>query len=88
MEIEEPTQSFALLRAGPVRIALKGADDATPPRGTVSLVFEVADLDAERHRLAALGEAVGTPIENAREGYREVRLTDPDGTPIRLFAWT
>ena len=34
------------------------------------------------------GVEVGLPIENAREGYREIRLHDPDGTAVTLFSWT
>ena len=42
-------------------------------------------IAAERERLAGLGVAVG-PITESAEGYREVRLADPDGTPIHLFS--
>jgi hypothetical protein len=52
------------------------------------LVFQVEDPDAERVRLQALGVAVGEASDNAEEHYREVRLSDPGGTPITLFAWS
>ena len=43
-------------------------------------------MAAERDRLVGLGVAVSAVAESA-EGYREVRLADPDGTPIHLFSW-
>jgi catechol 2,3-dioxygenase-like lactoylglutathione lyase family enzyme len=82
---EDRDGRFLLLEAGSGRIALKegpGAGD----RGAVRLVFQVADVEASRERLIGLGVEVGPVVESA-EGYREVRLADPEGTPIRLFAW-
>lgn len=75
---------FALLGAGPGQVALKGSDDDRP-RGALRLVFRVEDVEAERARLVALGVAVGDMIVDEAEGYREIRLEDPDGTPIGLF---
>ena len=43
-------------------------------------------MAAERERLVGLGVAVSA-VSGSEEGYREVRLADPDGTPIRLFSW-
>ena len=51
------------------------------------LVFQVADLDRERRRLIDNGVAVGEPIENHAEGYREIRFQDPEGYSLRFFAW-
>ena len=83
--LEDRDRRFLLLEAGPTRIALKeGAEVAD--RGAVRLVFRVGDLDAARDRLVGLGVEVG-PITESDEGYREARLTDPEGTPIHLFAW-
>jgi catechol 2,3-dioxygenase-like lactoylglutathione lyase family enzyme len=84
--IDEPNQ-FALLDATSVHLALK-AGDAPADRRAVRLVFHVPDLDAERSRLLALGVPVSDPIENPAEGYREIRLADPDGTPVSLFTFT
>lgn len=81
---------FALLSAGSGRLGLQGIKAALPTAGSgrVRLVFQVRDLDQERARLIAQGVAVGAPIENAEEGYRELRLQDPEGYSLRLFAWT
>lgn len=73
---------FALLDAGPGHVAIKEGGGA---RGAVRLVFRVKDVENERARLRALGVAVGEVVVNPSEGYREVRLDDPEGTPIRLF---
>ncbi|HZW31976.1 MAG TPA: VOC family protein [Isosphaeraceae bacterium] len=80
---------FALLAAGRGRLGLQGVKAAlSAASGRVRLVFQVRDLDHERARLIAGGVAVGAPIENAAEGYRELRLQDPEGYSLRLFAWT
>ncbi len=77
---------FALLEAGPCRIAIKaGAVEGV--RSGVRLVFRVDDLEGEVARLRALGVELSGPLDVAVERYREVRLTDPEGTPITLFAW-
>lgn len=82
-------QEFALLAAGGGRVGLQGVKEAhlTPPRNRVRLVFQVADLDSERLRLIESGVAVGEPIENREEGYREIRFQDPEGYSLRFFAW-
>ena len=87
--MDDPAHHFAMFSAGPGRIALKGGSTPASGREAVRLTFLVPDLDAERARLLAAGVALlGEPIDNPVEGYREVRLVDPDGTPISLFAWT
>ena len=83
--LEDVERRFLLLEAGSGRVALK-EDPGVADRGAVRLVFQVGDVDASRDRLVGLGVEVSTPTESA-EGYREVRLVDPAGTPIHLFAW-
>jgi catechol 2,3-dioxygenase-like lactoylglutathione lyase family enzyme len=78
---------FALLAAGNGRLALQG-DPREPASNSARLVFLVPDVDAEYGRLIGLGVEVTSPAENAREGYREIRLHDPEGTPLTLFSWT
>jgi len=85
LTLRDEASGFALLAAGQGRLALKRAEDA-PGRG-VRLVFLVADVDAEHARLVALGVTVTPPVDHPREPYREIRLTDPDGTPVTLFGW-
>jgi predicted enzyme related to lactoylglutathione lyase len=80
---------FALLSAGSGRLGVQGTKEArmSAGPGKVRLVFQVLDLEGERQRLIDQGVAVGGLIENAEEGYREVRLQDPEGHSLRLFAW-
>jgi hypothetical protein len=78
---------FALLAAGNGRLALQG-DPEREPACSVRLVFLVPDVDAEYRRLNDLGIEVSPPVENTREGYRETRLHDPEGTALTLFSWT
>ncbi len=87
--LDDGPGQFALLevRAGGGRVALKGgADEDRGGRGTVRLVFEVDDVDEWLVSLGALGVVVEGPTTSA-EGYREIRVGDPDGTPIGLFSW-
>jgi predicted enzyme related to lactoylglutathione lyase len=81
---------FALLSAGRGRLGVQGVKAARLVEGLskLRLVFQVHDLDLERQRLIDHGVPVGAPIENREEGYREVRLQDPEGNSVRLFAWT
>lgn len=85
VELRDAEHGFALLRAGDGRIGLKQA--GAPAREPCRLIFQVDDVEAARVRLRERGVAVGPPSENQTEGYREIRLNDPDGTPITLFQW-
>jgi predicted enzyme related to lactoylglutathione lyase len=82
----DEANSFALLAAGEARVSLRSAS-APGDRAAVRLVFEVADLEAERDRLVKHGVAVGAIQENAAEKFRFLKFKDPEGTPIRLFSW-
>jgi predicted enzyme related to lactoylglutathione lyase len=84
--VGDDAHEYALLGAGANRLALKGGGPPDLPRDAVRLVFEVADLDAERDRLVRRDLAVSLP-EESPEGYRASRLCDPEGTPITLFCW-
>ena len=83
--LEDRGRRFSLLEAGSARVALKEGP-ALEGRGAVRLIFKVGDVDEARARLVALGVEV-TPTTESAEGYREARLLDPEGTPIRLFSW-
>jgi predicted enzyme related to lactoylglutathione lyase len=85
----DKANEFALLAAGNGRLGLQGIKEprSASARGMVRLVFQVADLDHQRELLLQRGVAVGEPIENSDEGYREVRLQDPEGNSLRLFSW-
>jgi len=78
---------YALLAAGPARLAILGREATDPASRRWSLGFEVTDLTAVRGRLAARGVAAPDPTANP-EGFRELVVTDPDGNRIRLFAWS
>jgi predicted enzyme related to lactoylglutathione lyase len=83
--LEDAERRFLLLAAGACRVALK-AESTSGDRGAVRLIFQVGDVDEARNRLIACGTPVSEPTQSD-EGYREVRLADPEGTPIHLFSW-
>lgn len=77
---------YALLEAGDTRLAILGR--ATPGEATSrwSLGFEVPDVATARERLVGMSMEVGELTDNP-EGFRELRVIDPDGNRLRLFAW-
>lgn len=85
--LNDVERQFALLAAGSGRLAIQG-DPAPATSDRTRLVFVVPDVEAERTRLSDLGVELSPVREDAREGYREVRLHDPAGTPLTLFSWT
>jgi len=80
---------FAFLAAGQGRLGLQGIKRSSESvaRSNVRLVFQVDDLDLQRRRLIEQGVAVSAAINNSDEGYREIRLHDPVGNSLTLFAW-
>ncbi len=80
---------FALLAAGEGRLGFKGikSNCTVHERTKVRFVFQVADVDTERQRLLDLGVIVSVPFDNREEGFREVRLHDPEGNSLTMFAW-
>ena len=81
---------FAFLAAGGGRLGLKGikaargADerDQDPPRVPGARPgFPAPEADRK------MGSWSASVIDNHDEGYREVRLHDPDGNSLTLFAW-
>lgn len=77
---------YALLAAGSGKLAILARESPGATSGRMSLGFEVADVDAAHHRLAAAGADVTAPRPHP-EGFREVVVHDPDGNRLRLFSW-
>ena len=69
--LEDVGHQFALLEAGVNRLALKGGKRREETASDVRLVFRVRDVDAERHRLIALGIDVEPARDHQAEAYRE-----------------
>lgn len=86
--LEDVPGQFALLEAGGGRVALKQAKSAEEVSGrkAIRLVFQVDDLEVITADLIANRVAIEGP-STIDEGYREIRINDPDGTPIGLFSW-
>jgi catechol 2,3-dioxygenase-like lactoylglutathione lyase family enzyme len=75
---------FALFAAGAARLALKAGE---PAPGGALLAFEVDQLEGWQERLRARGVELDGPIKASAEGYRRLRLRDPDGHAVTLFEW-
>jgi catechol 2,3-dioxygenase-like lactoylglutathione lyase family enzyme len=71
--------SLALATDHPDRITDSPGSGWTP-------IFAVEDLDAFVAHLRASGVALDAEEEGAEEGYRLVRVRDPEGNPIGLSA--
>jgi len=75
---------WAEFDAGPVRLALHGADDRPSASGTA--VFRVEDLDRVRRDLE--GRGVGFDPHVGEVGFaRFATLRDPDGNPVQLIEY-
>jgi predicted enzyme related to lactoylglutathione lyase len=85
----DPQHEFAFLAAGQGRLGLQGIkrSSESSARSNVRLVFQVEDLDFQHRRLIEQGVEVSAAIDNREEGYREIRLHDPVGNSLTLFAW-
>lgn len=94
-------RNYALmdLPRGDVRLALKQIDlegekstseaaGGFEARNPVRLTFECGNVDAEAARLRALGVEAPEPTDHEDEGYRRLKLSDPDGRVVVLFHWT
>lgn len=88
--LRDEINQFAFLAAGAGRLGLQGGrkNSSVEGRCKTRLVFQVPDLDLERERLIGRKVDVSAPIENQAEAYREVRLHDPEGNSLTLFAWS
>ncbi|MCC9607020.1 VOC family protein [Blastopirellula sp. JC732] len=83
--IRQQEEGYALLVGDGYRIALLSRDDAIQGQAIVSLAIEVDDFDVWRESLNS--KSVPLVAQENREGFRELKLTDPDGNRVKLFAW-
>ena len=83
VELLDEARRFALLGGEGGRLALKEG------RGTaeVRLSFEVCELDAVRADLERRGADPGPIVDDANEGFRSFRVTDPGGVVVQVFSW-
>jgi predicted enzyme related to lactoylglutathione lyase len=85
--LDEPNR-FALLDAGPSRLALKQrAESLPPPASDDLLVFEVEDLDATLSQLVTQGCRILDPPKRSAEGYSMAAIAGPENRRICLFMW-
>jgi catechol 2,3-dioxygenase-like lactoylglutathione lyase family enzyme len=70
---------LALATDHPERIGAASGNGWTP-----NVAIAAADFDAEVARLRAAGAVFDAEEEGADEGYRLVRILDPEGNPIGL----
>jgi predicted enzyme related to lactoylglutathione lyase len=82
IELMDHDHFFALLKYGRNRLAIKMG---VPNPGDCLLHFQVDDLEKEIQRLSDFGIPLCDGITTSHEGYRRVKITDPDGRTIVLF---
>ncbi|EAQ82135.1 VOC family protein [Blastopirellula marina] len=83
--VRQMEEGYALLCSEGFRIALLARDDAIAGQATVSLAIEVDDFDVWREYLN--GKSIALVAQENPEGFRELKLNDPDGNRVKLFAW-
>lgn len=83
--IRQQEEGYALLVGEGYRIALLSRDDATAGQTIVSLAIEVDDFNEWREYLN--GKSIPLVAQGNPEGFRELKLSDPDGNRVKLFAW-
>jgi CreA protein len=76
---------WAEFEAGPIRLALHGAEDAQPGGGTA--VFRVEDLDAARWRLEERGARFEDGVGEVEGFARFATFHDPDGNALQLIEY-
>jgi catechol 2,3-dioxygenase-like lactoylglutathione lyase family enzyme len=82
--LHDEGRRWVMLAAGRARLALKEGEMA---EGGTLVAFEVDDLAAWVKRLRAKGVETEGESATSAEGYRRMRLRDPDGHAISLFEW-
>jgi CreA protein len=76
---------WAEFDAGPVRLALHGAEDPQPGGGTA--VFRVDDLDAARWQLEQRGAHFDEHVGEVEGFARFATFRDPDGNAVQLIEY-
>ena len=77
---------WAELDAGPVRLALHGADEH-PGGGGGTVVFRVEDLDGTRWVLEQRGAAFDELVGEVEGFARFASFRDPDGNPVQIIEY-
>ncbi|UUO06540.1 VOC family protein [Blastopirellula sp. J2-11] len=83
--VRQTAEGYALLCGEGFRIALLARDDATSGQAIVSLAIEVDNFDIWREYLNS--KSIALIAQESPEGFRELKLNDPDGNQVKLFAW-
>jgi catechol 2,3-dioxygenase-like lactoylglutathione lyase family enzyme len=76
---------WAEFDAGPVRLALHGAEASGHGGGTA--VFRVADLDVARIALRDSGASIEDHVGEVEGFARFATVRDPDGNPVQLIEY-
>lgn len=85
VELTDAVNGFVLLaHPGGGRLALRVGD---PVAAGVKVHLEVSDLDSHVARLHKSGFALDGVAKVSPEGYRRVKVRDPDGVTVVLFEW-
>lgn len=80
----QPVEGIVEFQYGPIWLQLVHAD-STPAGAKAVANFQVADVGAERDRLAHLGVEVG-PLMHVPEAVDYIEFDDPDGNAFVLHS--
>ncbi len=85
VELTDAVNGFVLLEhPGGGRLALKAGH---PVAAGVKLHLEVSDLDGQVARLHKMSVGLDGVAKVSPEGYRRIKLSDPDGVTVVMFEW-
>lgn len=81
--VDSPHYCRFLAPEGDTTFSIHLAEEAVHPGATIYL--ECEDVDAAVEKLTAAGVAFDTPPTDESWLWREARLRDPDGHPIKIY---
>jgi catechol 2,3-dioxygenase-like lactoylglutathione lyase family enzyme len=78
---------WAEFEAGPIRLALHGADEERPVSGGATVVFEVDDLDGTRWVLEQRGATFDDYLGEVEGFARFATFRDPDRNVLQIIEY-
>ena len=87
MLVRRDGNEWAEFEAGPIRLALHGADEERPASGGATVVFEVDDLDGTRWVLEQRGATFDDYLGEVEGFARFATFRDPDRNALQIIEY-